>query len=332
MSETELMLWYLAAVVGTGGSALFSGLETGIYTINRVRLHVAAHQPRSSAAALEGLIASPNRLLGTLLVATNIANYLTSYAVGTILDEAGYQGWAQVAVDAAIVTPLLFVFGEVIPKDFFRSHSDTITPPFAIPLRLFQRLLTITGVLPLIDGISVLVQKALRQSPSALTMLHPRRNVTQLIKEGIGHGMISPYQSAMIDRVLEMERLTVRDVMAPWASVTSVRENQPPEAVWALADRVSYSRAPLVSAAGEPAGLIDLYDVLMYEPANCPPLRSLAKPLPSIRADLSLRDALRLLQQQRASMALIVDANKRPLGLVTTKDLVEPIIGELEVW
>jgi CBS domain containing-hemolysin-like protein len=333
MTSLQTALWYVAAAAGLVGSAMFSGLETGLYTINRIRLHMLAHVPRSNAAVLESLIAKPNRVLGTLLVANNTANYLASLAVGALLDDAGYEGWSQVMINSAILMPILFVFGEVLPKDFFRSHTDTITPPFARPLLWGQRLLTWIGLLPLIDSVGWGVQRFLHGSRSTtLRVMHPRRTVTELIKEGVGHGVISQYQSAMIDRVLELQRMTVRDVLKPWSQATLIRTTQPAEAVWAIADRVSYTRAPLVAPDGTPVGILDLYDVLRHDPATCPPLTDLADPLVSLSPDMPLAEALRTCQQQRASMAVIFDAAGKPLGLVTTKELVEPIIGEIDVW
>ena len=331
MSAAELILWYAAVLLGLAGSAMFSGLETGIYTLNRVRLHVLAHTPRSNAAVLERLIDRPNRLLGTLLVGNNIANYAASLAIAALLDQAGYRGWSQVAINAAILTPMLFIFGEVLPKDFFRSHTNRLTYSFARPLRWLQRLLTWTGPLPLIDGVSWLLGRLLGAGERGADMLHPRRVMTRLMKESVGHGLITPYQSDMIDRVLQMGRLRVRDVMTEWAGVTAARTSQPPEAVWALADRVPYTRLPLLDRAGEPIGLLDVADVLMHEPERCPPLQELARPLARIQPDASCRAALLTLQQHRTSMALVIE-NHRPIGLVTTKNLVEPIVGELDVW
>ena len=331
MSATELTLWYAAALLGMAGSAVFSGLETGVYTLNRVRLHVLAHTPRSNAAVLERLIDRPNRLLGTLLVGNNIANYAASLAVAALLEYAGRRGWSQVLINAAILTPVLFVFGEVLPKDFFRSHTNRLTYYFARPLRWLQRLLTWTGPLPLIDAVGWLLARLLGVRGRGADMLHPRRVMTQLMKESVGHGLITPYQSDMIDRVLQMGRLRVRDVMTDWQQATAARETQPPEAVWALADRVPYTRLPLLDRAGEPIGLLDVADVLMHEPEQCPPLPSLARPLARLQPDVSCRAALLTLQQHRASMALVVE-NNRPVGLVTTKNLVEPIVGELDVW
>jgi CBS domain containing-hemolysin-like protein len=331
MSVIELIGWYAAALIGTLGSATFSGVETGLYAINRVRLHVLAHQPGSNAAVLERLTLRPNRILGTLLVGNNIVNYVASLAISMILDDAGYHGWSQVFFSAAILTPVLFIFGEVLPKDVFRSHADTLTYYFAQPLRTLQYLLIGLGILPLIDAVSRGIHRVLGGEATPAEMMHPRRQVTDLIREGVGHGLITQYQSAIIDRVLEFNRLTVADVMTPWATVTSVRVNQPPEAVWALANRVPYTRVPLVDAQGRALGAIEIEAVLTCDPASCPPFERMLQPIAQIDRGMTCRAALRHLQQQRMTLAIVVE-HDRPIGLVTTKDLVEPIIGELEAW
>ena len=331
MSTMELIGWYAAALIGTIGSATFSGMETGVYALNRVRLHVLAHQPGSNAAVLERLTLRPNRLLGTLLVGNNIVNYVASLAISAILADAGYHGWSQVIFSAAILTPILFIFGEVLPKDLFRSHADSFTYVFARPLRSLQIVLTVVGILPLIDAVSGGIHRVLGGQTVPAEMMHPRRQVTNLIREGVGHGVISPSQSAIVDRVLEISRRSVGDVMTPWAQVSTVRANQPPEAVWALANRVPYTRLPLVDGEGRPRGAIEIDQVLMYEPGRTPPYDQLAQPMATVGRAASCRDALSQLQHQRMTMAVVME-HDRPIGLVTTKDLVEPIVGELEAW
>ena len=332
MSTTETIVWYAAALLGMAGSALFSGLETGCYTINRVRLHARAHDPKSNAAVLERLIAQPNRLLGTLLVGNNMVNYLASMAVAALLTGAGYTDWMQVGVSALILTPLLFVFGEVLPKDLFRSYADVLAPPFARPLRWLGIVLTITGVLPIISLVSSGLRRKLGDTRESARTMHPHRFVSNMMRESASEGVITVYQSNMIDRVLATRKTPVADVMIPWKKATSVRTNQPAEALWALADRVPYARVPALDTTGEPVGVIDLTDALRYDPADCPPLDTLVEPAAEVSSDTNLREALQHLQRARVPVAFVVDDAGKPVGLVTAKDLVEPIVGDLDVW
>ena len=334
-SQTLLWLatigWYVMAAIGLIGSAMFSGQETGIYRLNRVRLHIRAHRPHSSAAILDHMVRNPNRVLGTLLIGNNLANYMATYAIAVLLAGAAFKEWQQVVINAAILTPLLFVVGEVLPKDMFTNYADRLSYLLARPLYVVQVACMWSGLLPLIVGISNLLGWLLRTPRLGGIALHPRRAVTQLMKEGLGQGLISPYQSEMIDRVLESGGLTVRSEMVPWPKVTAARTSQPPEAIWALADRVPFARLPLMDVEGRCVGVIAVDEVLRVDPDDCPPLESFAKPAPQLAPDLSVRAALIELRRRRASLALVVE-NDKPIGLLTVKDLVEPIIGELEVW
>lgn len=330
MTTLQMIGWYAAAMAGVLGSALVSGVETGIYTINRVRLHVLAHIAGSNAAVLERLLRRQSQVIVTLLVGNNLFDYLSSLAIGSLLHNAGYREWSQVGINAAILTPVTLVFGQIVPKDLFRSHSD-LTYHFARPMWWLQKLLTITGIVPLVQGLTILLRKATGSKEDPEAIAHPRRVVSQLMRESMGHGVISPYQSNMIDRALEFGDLTVADVMQPWKSATTVRTTQDAEAVWSLADRIPYSRVPLLDPTGAPVGLIEVAQVLAHDPATCPPLETLARPIARLLQRMKLPDALDKLQRKGCAMGVVMEGH-RPIGLVTVKDLVEPIVGELEVW
>lgn len=332
LSPMETSQWVLVAVAGVLGSALFSGLETGIYRLNRVRLHLLSAQQNPSARSLERMLRSPHRLLGTLLIGTNVFNYLSSLGITALLKGAELSDKQIVLVVAVILTPILLIFGEVLPKDLFQNLTDRITYPFARPLAWIQRLFLWIGALPLIDLTSMVLSKLIGGSKFAGLTLHPRRVVTQLMQESVGLGLLSPYQSEMIDRVLHPTETHVRDAMIGWAKVQTIRENQPPEAVWALADRSPYSRFPLLDQNGKVIGGVHVFDVLLHEPAACPPLGALARPMPRIDPQASLGHALEQLRQAGSPIGLVANRDDRPLGIVTVKDLVEPVIGDLESW
>ena len=331
MTGAHEILWWLLAAVGVAGSGVFSGIETGVYSINRVRLHVMAHSHNAAATALLRMVDHPNRLIATLLVGNSAVNYLASIAIGKLLEDTGYTGWALVAVDSAILAPILVIFGEVIPKDLFRSNAERLLYPFVRPLSLFYRVLGVLGVLPLVDLLSRMLHSLLRSREEAMRNMTPRHLVTHLMREGVGKGLLTRYQSNIIDRALQMSQLTVADVMVPWKAATVARTTQGAEAVWSIADRAPFSRVPLVDPAGRVAGVLEIESVLRRAPGDCPPLATLSRPAPRLRPDLPLRDALLLLQQERSSMGIVVD-DDRPIGLVTGKDLVEPLVGPLVAW
>ena len=331
MTELELAMWYLLIAMGLIGSALFSGLETGIYSLNRVRLYVLGHSGYRGPKLIMRMIDQPNQLLTTLLIANNLTNYMASLGIAVLLESMGFTDWQMIAINASILTPLLFVLGETLPKDLYQQHSDRFVYPFAVPLWLMQKVLIFTGLLPVVNWLSMGLRRLFGVSGGESDMPKPRHVVRGLFKEGMGQGVISAYQSDMIDRVIRLERQQVRDVMVPWSKVLKVRDDASPEMIWEIANQTSYSRVPAVDRSGRPLGWVPVFDVLLHEVDACPPIRTLIKPIPQLSPDTLSMDALVRLRSERASIAVIADGT-RPIGLVTIKDLVEPITGELDAW
>lgn len=332
LTHVEMAIWSAVALLGMIGSALYSGLETGAYRLNRVRLHLMAHQKVPAAVTLDQMVRKPNRLLGTLLIGNNISNYASSLGITALLTGLGLANAQIIVFTAVLLTPLLFVFGEVLPKDLFQNHTDQLTYRFARFLKFNQMIVIACGLLPLIDGVNFLLSRLMGSHQRANLRPHPRRVVTQLMKEGVGQGLISPYQSDMIDRVLNPTETTIGDAMVPWAQVHKIHQIAPPEAVWAAADRQPHSRFPLIDKAGKPVGALNVFDVLLHEPETCPPIATLVRPVPRVRARQSIGEGLQKLRSEQSAMGIVENSKGQVVGIVTVKDLVEPITGDLEIW
>ncbi len=329
----EITLWLALAALGLVGCGLCAGLETGVYCLNRVRLQVRAHQGWASARILARLMSPPNALIASLLIGTNLATNVATSATGIVLEAQGLDEFQVILFDWIIVTPLLMVFAETLPKDLFAAQADRIVYPFARPLLLMRRFFTWIGAIPAINALNWLVQKLLdrKRKKIAAPALHPRLRVGTLVKEGVGFGLLSDEQSSMVERVLSLSDRTLRDEMVPWEKVVTVRTGDPSSVLWALAENTRYSRFPLVDEGGRVVGVVNLYDALQFSKVQCPPLTQLAGQALLLDRKMPLRAALAKLQSSHVGLAVVVKG-ERPMGVVTVKDLIEPITGELANW
>ncbi|MEX0886980.1 MAG: CNNM domain-containing protein [Phycisphaeraceae bacterium] len=327
----EMTIWSVVMFLGFAASALYSGMETGAYSLNRVRLQIQHHQRDASARTLHRLLADPVRLLTALLIGNNLANYLSTAGLTVIMGHAGLSPWQAIIVNTLIITPILFVFGETLPKDLFAAYADRLMYRLAPVLHASDRLFTWTGLAPLIGGVTRPLMRGLGQGSRA-TAFHPRRQVEHLMREGVGYGLLSDDQSAIVERVLSLADRRVRDEMTPWHDVITVSVDDDPATLWQLADRTSRSRFPVLDARGRVAGELSLLDALMHEKEQCPPIAELMQPPIMIPASMPLRRGLAQLQQGKVALAIVTDARNRPVGIVTIKDLVEAITGELTTW
>ena len=326
-----IWLWWLAALIGIGGSAIFSGMETGSYRLNRVRLAVREHHGDPAARRLHRLTSDRPRLLATLLIGNNLANYLGTAALGVIFASWQWSDAKVVIVNAMVVTPLLFVFGETLPKDLFAAHADRLMYVMSRPLAVSRAVFAWMGLTPLVRVVSHVLIRALGDRPDD-TPLHPRRVFGSLVREGAGDGLLTEDQIALAERVLALADHQVGSEMIPWAQVKRLPSSITPQALHEAAMTSHFTRLPVIDQQQRVCGIVHIDHVLRTgspEPAALDAV--MFQPL-TVTPNTPIRVALTRMQQARAAMAIVIDGAQKPVGVVTVKDLVEPITGELTEW
>lgn len=332
MSELGFIAWAVLMLVGFAGSALFSGLETGVYSLNRIRLQILDHQRDLPARRLRRLLENPTTLLTTLLVGNNITNYLGTASLAVMIETGwGFGPWQTIVLNTLLATPILFVIGETLPKDLFAAHSDKLMYRLTGVLTTSRWIFTASGLVPLIGLFTGLLMKTLGNG-GRVVPLHPKRQMEAMVKEGVGYGLLSDEQSAIVERVLDLVNRCVRDEMVPWSEVITVGVGDGPAALWGLARATDRSRFPVLDEEDRPVGVIDLTDALVHSPQTCPPIRHLMVPPQILEAGCPLREGLNRMQHRGAALAIVTEPGGEAVGVVTIKDLVEPITGELSNW
>ena len=324
---TGVYIAIVITVIGVLMSALYSGLETGLYTINKIRLDVRASTGWASAKRIRHLVDHPSRMLAVLLVCNNVANFLASYGAARILDATSFSPWMAILINTIVMVPILFVFGEVLPKDLFRTHTDTWTYWWSATLSVTDKLLWWTGIVPLVATIGRMSQFVLGTESSIEPS--PRRRFGLLFKEGLGGGVLSDEQITLADRVLAMKSLTVKSEMVPWTRVSCIGMNVPLTHRSHAIRNAIHTRLPVVDERGLVQGVLPVLNALLKPETSTKEL--LVTPL-ILTPETPVRDALQQLRKSGVAMAIVTGANKKPAGIVTLKDLVEPIVGELGAW
>jgi CBS domain containing-hemolysin-like protein len=330
MPDADLLLWGLVMLFGFLGSALFSGMETGAYRLNRVRLYVYASQGRSSAKSLERIVAKPASLIGTLLIGNNLCNYLGTAGLGVILASMQMPVWQAVLINTVLVTLVLFIFGETLPKDLFAAHADRLLYPLAKLLVLLKLLFTWTGLLPIVVAISELAIRIVGKAEGGA--LTPRKRVEQMVREGAGVGLISTEQTELAQRALALSKRRILAECTPWQQVVKVFETTGREALCRLVDETPRSRMPVVNSKGKIVGVVDMIDALMLDENDKTPVQSAMQPAVYLPSSTTVREALGQMQREHIGLAIVRRPDGKPAGIVTMKDLVEPLTGELSNW
>jgi len=322
--------WLVLALAGLAGSALWSGTETSMYCLSRVRLAVRTGEPGVRGRAARVLAAEldrPDRVLATILLGNNACNYLGTLGLTAILEGRGYGTVTMIALQVAVLTPVLLVFGESVPKELFRVHADAMAPRVAPTLRAVRVLATVTGVLPLISVFSSAVGRLSGTRVTDIGGTQAER-FAELLGESVSRGAISEEQARLAERALAFGRLRVRDVMVPWSRAAAVHDDWPRTRVVGATSRSAFSRVPVIGERGDVVGVAECARLQADAEAS---LSDVTGPAAWVDADSDLRSALVALRTAGTPLGL-VGRSGRPLGLVTVKDLVEPLIGAMRAW
>ncbi len=247
--------------------------------------------------------------------------------MAAILTRLQYSEIQVVVMNAAILVPVLFVFGETLPKDLFRTYTDRWSYQWSGFLLVSRRAFTWIGLGPIVQGFGMVIARVVGGDP-ALTPT-ARQRISQLIKEGIGAGVLSESQTALVDRALSIRDRTVAGEMIPWNDVATISSDVDPRSRLEHL-QLNHTRLPVVDDAQTVHGVLCLLDALL-EPSE--PTRTLMTEAMMLSPNTSVQAAMGMMRSRRQPLAIVLDSStKRLLGLVTFKDLVEPITGELSAW
>ena len=319
------LAWLALLALCLLASGIFSGGETGLYSLSRLRVRTEAEHGQRAALIIQRLLRDEAMLLVTLLVANNLVNQVAIHVGRQVLAPFGVPARAEELVLTLLLTPPLFVLGELFPKDFFRRRPHFLVGRCAPVIALAKGFL-----LPLtwpLRALAVFSARVLGLEAGELARVQGREAVLELLRER--EATLEPHMESMARNVLELRSLRAERVMVPWRRVETLQRDAPPAAVRTALRRTDYTRLPVVGPQGAVLGYVHQLEVLAAgEGARAADhLRPMIALPPSTPLD-------RALARLRASgqRAALVGTPERPLGLVTLKDLLEEISGELHRW
>jgi CBS domain containing-hemolysin-like protein len=306
------------------GSAIYSGSETGLYSLSRLRVEAEVRNGSRSARLVQRLLHDERGLLLTLLIGNNLMLQLCADLGEDLTTRFGVPpAWRELVL-SGLMTPFLFVFAELVPKDLFHRRPHALVG-YTAPLVAASKLVFLPLVLVL-RGCVLVIEKALR-IPAGSQHGSWRESLLDVLGES--EAAVTPATESMVQNVLELRSTPVERVMVPWSKVRRLEASESPERQAAALEACPFSRLVVVDGRGAAVGYVHLLEVL-GDPARRPPLDHL-RPLITLGADLSLDRALARLRAEGQRLA-VVGRREAPLGLVTVKDLVEEISGELSRW
>jgi CBS domain containing-hemolysin-like protein len=306
-------------------TAIFSAAEMSFIAANRVRLRHMAEGGNRTAVRYLDAFRSPERLLSTAMMGVTIA-HITASSVATwaLLPVAG--GAAAILVTLAL-TPIMLVFGEVIPKAIARERATGLILWLFPVIETLGRLLT-----PLTWGANALVGWALslvgRQRTSTRQFVS-REELKLLLQMEPEEADVTVSEAEMIDKIFDLGETAVREVMVPLVDVAALPETASPADVVRLIQERGFSRIPVFTdRVFNIVGVVTAMDILRRG-GEAPSLRALLRPATYVPETKRIDDLLREMQKNRVQLAVVVDEYGGAVGIVTVEDIVEEVVGEI---
>jgi Mg2+/Co2+ transporter CorB len=311
-------------------SALFSSSETSMMALNRYRLKHKVKSGHKGAKLAQKLLETPDRLLGVILLGNNFVNIFAS-SIATII-AMKLIGEAGIAIAAGLLTLVVLVFAEVAPKTLAALYPEKIAYPAAYVLTPLLKLLSpiVWLVNFFANGFLRLFKINIKNVEDAHALTH--EELQTLIYEATSQ-LPEQYQS-MLSSVLQLESVTVEDVMIPKQDMYAVDVDQPFDQILKAIQKSPYTRVPLYrgSLDEDLVGIVNLrraLPILMRSDVKLKDIIKISRPAYFIPETTSLSVQLGKFNEQKRRMALIVDEYGDLQGMLTMEDLLEEIVGKL---
>ena len=322
-------------LIALGG--FFAGSETGVYRLSRFRLRLGIERKRPFYALLGKIMDDSTGLVFSMLVGNNLVHYLVTSIVTVILLSKAISAHAAEIYATILMAPILFIFSEVIPKNIYYHRADALMPRFAPVLWFFHKLFTWSGVVAGLKIISRTFASLLglpADTAGAIT-LGRTGYIKQIIRETRDEGILSSVQNDIMNRLVNVPHITISSVMTPITKTEMLDVNTAGAEVLTKLRRCPYTRLPVYEhSRNSIIGFINIYEVL-HTGAEFDNLRGFIKPISRFSATTSVIDAINRMRRQNLKIVLVIPdyaRRKRPFGIVTMKDLVEELTGELAQW
>jgi CBS domain containing-hemolysin-like protein len=318
--------------------AFFAGAETGIYRLSRFRLRVGVEQKRPFYRELSRAVEDGQGLILSLLMGNNLVNYiLTTIVTWLLMKRLGSAHLAEFYT-TLIMTPALFILVDIIPKNIFLYRADALIGGLAPLVCFFWRLFTLSGAIGFLRILFRLFSRLLGLSidTAAAVDVTQRGQVRAIIQETRDEGLLSSLQKEMMQRLINIPEVSVGDIMVPLHQVEMAELGGTRETLVEIIRRCPHRHIPVYEKDRTAViGFIDIYETLGTA-GNFQTLRPFVRPIVRLRASASALDAIASLRTTSQRIALIVVDTpgkwldqKKPLGILTLKDLVEELTGEL---
>ncbi len=305
-------------------SAFFSGVETALMSLNMAKVKALANQGKKGSKALYRIKQNPHRLIITILVGNNLVNIFAASLATVIFTEMfGSNG---LGIATGVMTFLILVFGEIVPKTIAINKAEKVALIVAGPIEALSYVLH--PLIIFLDAISRVLSRIAGSKDESQLSDEELKTIVTMGKE---EGLLSTEAAEMMHNVLEFEG-RVTKIMTPEPDVKMIDGKKSLKNIISYVVKMPYSRYPVyLKNRDNVVGILDVDDVLKYVKNKklSAKAKDVARKAYFVPESKEIEDLFSEFENRKIPLAIVVDEYGSVAGLVTLEDILEEIVGDI---
>ncbi len=308
------------------GSAFFSGSEAVLMSLGLDRARQIMDEGGSKSKAMHFMVERPNELLATILVGNNVVNILaasmtTSIATRIFKNDA-------VGISTGVVTFMILIFGEIIPKTFARAQAEKLSVFIIYVLRFKYYILY-----PLIRMMVFIIKAVLGENAELTGRFITKNDIEYMISKAEQDKTMDSKQIDLLTSILEFPTIKVKDIMIPRLEISYIKKAMSFNEIIEIASKDNFSRYPVVDGELESTvGFLHVKDLAFIrgsEKEHFSVEKHLKDPF-FVYEHMKIQAVFDYMNRKKVHLALVKDENGIVVGIITLEDIVEEILGEIQ--
>ena len=308
-------------------SAFFSSAETAMTTMNKMRLRMLVEEGNKKALVLDKVLGNSRKMLSTVLIGNNIVNIAAS-SIATIFTQRIFSDWF-ISIGVGVLTLLIIIFGEIIPKTIANMHSEALSLAYAKPI--YALMIVLTPIIFILNLFSTFILKIFRVKVNLNSKSITEDELRTIMDVSQEEGIIESEELDIINNVFDFGGTCAKDIMVPKVDITMVPIDITYDELLNIVKEDKFTRMPVYKEnTDNVVGIINIKDLLINKvDSNNFDIKELMREPHFTYAPKELNDLLIEMRGNDAGMCIVLDEYGQAEGLITLEDIIEEIIGEI---
>ncbi len=307
-------------------SSFFSSAESAFTTVNKIRLRTLSDDGNKNARRAEKILGKYNKMLSTILVGNNIVNISASALATTLAIHV--WGNMSVSIVTGVLTLLILLFGEIIPKTWATIKSEHLTLSYS---RIIWALMVVlTPLVFLIDRISHLFMHMFRIDSEHYGAQITENEIKTYVDVGREDGIIETEEQEMINNVFDFSDAVAKDIMIPRIDMTSINVDSDYDTIMSIFRESMFTRLPVYeNEPGQIIGLVNIKDFILVRDKKNFKIKDIMRDAYFTYEFKKIADLMIEMRGKAFNIAFVLSEYGTTVGMITMEDLVEEIVGEI---